>query len=149
MECSMPGFPVPHQLLEPAQTHVHWVNYAIHHLNFCHPFSSCFQSHPASRSILMSWLFMLSDQNFRASALASVISMNIQGWFPLGLTQLISFQSKELSRVFFNTTKATSSKASVYCCSVFFMVELSHRHMPTGKTVAFTIWTFVSTVFAF
>ena len=148
MECSMPGFPVPHQLLEPAQTHVHWVCYAIHHLDFCYPFSSCLHSCPASRSFLMSWLFMLSDQNFRASALASVVPMNIQGWFPLGLTHLISFQSKGLSRIFFSTTKATRSEAPVFWCSVFFMVELSHPYMPTGKTIVLTIWTFVS-IFAF
>ena len=104
MECSMLGVPVPHQLLEPAQIHVHWVGYAIHHLNFCYPFSSCLHSCPASRSFLMSWLFMLNDQNFRASALASVVPMNIQGWFPLGLTHLISFQSKGLSRVFSSST---------------------------------------------
>ena len=68
------------------------------------PFSSCLQSFPASGSFPMSRLFASGDQNIRASALASVLPMNIQDWFPLALTGLISLQSKGLSRVFSNTT---------------------------------------------
>ena len=67
------------------------------------PFS-CLQSFPASQSFLMSQLFASGGQSTEASALASVLPMNIQGWFPLGLTSLISLQSKGLSRVFSNTT---------------------------------------------
>ena len=52
----------------------------------------------------MSRLFPSGGQSIGGSALASIIPMNIQGWFPLGLTGLISFQSKGLSRVFSNTT---------------------------------------------
>ena len=66
------------------------------------PFSSCPQSAPASGSFLMSWLFTLGGQNIAASA--SVLPMNIQDWFPLEWTGLISLQSKGLSRVFSNTT---------------------------------------------
>ena len=65
------------------------------------PFSSCFQSFPASGSFLISQLFTSGGQSIGASA--SVLPMNIQGWFPLGLTGLISLQSKGLSRVFSNT----------------------------------------------
>ena len=68
------------------------------------PFSSYLQSFPASGSFLMSRLLASGGQSIRASAAASVLPMNIQGWFPLGLTGLISLQSKWLSRVFFNTT---------------------------------------------
>ena len=68
------------------------------------PFSSCVQSFPASGSFLMSWFFALGGQSIGASASASVPLMNIQGWFPIGLTGLIILQSKGLSRVFFNTT---------------------------------------------
>ena len=68
------------------------------------PFSSCLQSFPLSGSFLMSWFFAFGSQSIGASASASVLLMNIQGWFPLGLTGLISVQSKGLSRVFFNTT---------------------------------------------
>ena len=79
---------------------------------WCHPtistsavcFSSCLQSCPASGSFLMSWIFASGGQSIGASASASVLSMNIQGWFPLGLTGLISLLSKGLSRVFSSTT---------------------------------------------
>ena len=66
------------------------------------PFSSCLQYFPASESFSMSWLFASGDQTIRASA--SVLPMHIQGWFPLGLIDLISLQSKGLSRVFSSTT---------------------------------------------
>ena len=65
---------------------------------------SCLQSFPASWSFLVSWLFASGGQSIGASVSASVLPMNMQGWFPLGLTGLISLQSKGLSRVFSNTT---------------------------------------------
>ena len=68
------------------------------------PFCSCFQSFPASGSFLVSWLFGSDGQSIGASVSASVLPMKIQSWFPLGLTGLISLQSKGLSRVFSNTT---------------------------------------------
>ena len=66
------------------------------------PFSSCLQSFPASGSFSVSWLSPSGGQSIGASA--SVLPMNIQGWFPLGLTGLISLQLRGLSRVFSNTT---------------------------------------------
>ena len=72
--------------------------------SFVVPFSSCFQSFPASGSFPMSRFFTSSGQNIGASASASVLPMNTQDWFPLGLTGLISLLSKGLSRVFSNTT---------------------------------------------
>ena len=106
MDCSMPGFPVLHHLPELDQTHVHWVGDAIQpsHPLFIVPFSSCLQSLPASGSFLMSRLFESGGQSIGASASASVLLMNIQGWFPLGLTGLISLQSKGLLKVFSSTT---------------------------------------------
>ena len=79
---------------------------------WCHPtisssvvsFSSCLQSFPALGSFLMSQLFVSGGQSIGASASASVLPMNIQGWIPLGLTGLTSLQSKGLSRVFSSTT---------------------------------------------
>ena len=68
------------------------------------PFSSCLQSFLASGSFPRSQLFASGGQSIRVSALASVLPMNIQDWFPLVLTGLISLQSKGLSRVFSNTT---------------------------------------------
>ena len=66
-------------------------------LSLVAPFSSCLQSFPASGSFQMSWLFASGSQSIGASALASVLPVNSQGWFPLGLTGLISSLSKGLS----------------------------------------------------
>ena len=74
------------------------------HLTLCHSFSSCLQCVPASGSFLMSQFFKSGDQSIGASASASVLPVNIQGWFHLGLTGLISLLSKGLSRVFFSST---------------------------------------------
>ena len=78
---------------------------------WCHPtisssviFSSCLQSFPASRSFPMSGFFALGGQSIGVSASALVLPVNIQDWFPLGLTGWISLQSKGLSTVFSNIT---------------------------------------------
>ena len=78
-------------------------------------------SFPASGSFPMSWLFTSGGQSSGASASASVLSMNIQGWLPLGRTGLTSSLSKGLS----NLLQHHSSKASVLQCSGFLMVQLS------------------------
>ena len=90
---------------------------------WCHPnisvnpFSSCLQSFPASGSFLMSQFFASGGQSIGVSASASVLPMNIQDWFPLGLAGWISLQSRGLSRVFFNTIvqKHHSSALSFLC----------------------------------
>ena len=78
---------------------------------WCHPTISSsvvpffrLQSFPASGSFPMSQFFASGGPSIGVSVSASVLPMNIQGWFPLGLTGLISLQFKGLSRVFFNTT---------------------------------------------
>ena len=68
------------------------------------PFSSCPQSFPASRIFQMSQLFISGGQSIGASVSASVLPMNIQSWFPIGWTGLISLQSQGLSRVFSSIT---------------------------------------------
>ena len=103
MDCSTHRFPFP-----PLSPRVHSRSLS----QWCYPtiassatlFSFCLQSFPASRSFPMSRLFIPSGQSIRASASASVLPMNIQGWFPVGLIGLISLQSKRLSRVFSSTT---------------------------------------------
>ena len=90
----------------------------------------------------MNWLFESGGQSIGASSSASVLPKNIQGWFPLEFTGLISLPSKGLSRVFSSTTM----KASTLWCSAFFMVQLSHPYLTTGKTIALTTCTFVSKV---
>ena len=109
MNCSTLGLPVHHQLPESIQTHVHWVGDAIQP---SHPLSS--PSPPAfnhsQHQGLFQWVSSLRQfsasggQSIGVSASASVLPMNIQGWFPLGWTGWISLQSKGLSRVFSNTT---------------------------------------------
>ena len=91
----------------------------------------------------MSQLFTPGGQSTGASASASVLPMTIQSWFPLGLTDLISLQSNRLSRVFL---QHHNSKPSIIWLSAFFMVQLLHPYMTTGKTIALTILTFVGKV---
>ena len=79
-----------------------WCHPSIHCI-FCHPFSPRLQYFPASWSFPTSPLFTSGGQSIATSALASVLPMNIQGWFPLGLTGLISLQSKGLPREFPDT----------------------------------------------
>ena len=103
--CDSMDFPAHHHLPEFAQIYVHWVGDAIqpsHPLGA--PFFSCPQLFPASGSFTMSQFFTAGGQSFRASALASILPMNIRGWSPLGLIGLIPLQSKGLSIVFSNST---------------------------------------------
>ena len=88
------------------------------------PFSSCLQSFPASGSFPMSRFFASDGQSIGASASASVLPMNIQDWFPLGLTDLICLQSKGLSRVFSNTTVQKHK----FFCALLSLWSNSHIH---------------------
>ena len=105
MDCTTPGFPVLHYLLKSAQTLVHWVGGTIQ--------LSCPLLCPSPPAFSLSqhqglfqWISSITSggQSIGASASASVLSVNIQGWFTLGLTSLISLLSKELAKIFFNTT---------------------------------------------
>ena len=112
------------------------------HLILCRPFSSCPQSFPASGSFPMSQLFTLGGQSIGVSSSTSVLPMNTQDWSPLGWTGWISLQSKG----FKSLLQHHSSKASILQCSAFFIAQLSHPYMTTGKTIALTRWTFVGRV---
>ena len=106
------------------------------------PFSSCLQSFPAWGSFLMSQLFTLGSQSIGVSASTSVLPMNTQDCSPLGWTGLISLLSKGLKGLL----QHHSSKASILRCSAFFIVQLSHPYVNTGKTIALTRQTFVDKV---
>ena len=106
------------------------------------PSSSCLQSFPASGSFQMSQFFASGGKSIGVSASASVLPMNIQDWFPLRWTGWISLPSKGLSE----SSKHRSSKASILRHTAFFIVQLSHPYMTTGKTIALTRWNFVSKV---
>ena len=129
MDCSMPGLPAHHQVLQFTQIHVHWVGDAIQPSHPLLPRLLLPSNFPSIRVFSMSWLFASGGQRLGASTSASLLSMNIQGWFPLGLTYLI-LHSKGL-------LQHHSSKAAVHQCLAFFMVQLSHPYMTTGKTMAF------------
>ena len=105
------------------------------HLILCHPFYSHLQSLPASESFPVSQLFSSGGQSIGVSASASVPPMNIQDWFPLGWTDLISLQPEGLSRLFSNTTvqkyEVFSTQLSLWCNW--------HPFMTTGKTIALTL----------
>ena len=140
MDCNTPGFPVHHQLLELAQTHVHWVRFAINHVIFCRPLLLLPQIFPSIRvfsneSVLhirwpKYWSFSFSI--CPSNEYSGVISLRID-WLDLPAVQ--------------GTLKSLlqhhSSKASILQCSAFFIVQPSHPYMTTGKTIALTRRTFV------
>ena len=118
---------------------------------WCHPtisssvisLSSCLQPFPASGSIPVSQFFTSGGQSIGASASASVLPMNIQGWFPLGSDWLVLLAVQGTLK---SLLQHHSSKASVLRCLAFFIVQLSHLYMTTGKTIALTILAFVGKV---
>ena len=102
------------------------------------PFSSHFQSFPASGCFQMSQFFASGGQSIGVSTSSSISWMNIQDWFSLCLTGLISLQFKGFSSLL----QYHSSKASI----LWHSAQFSHPYMTTGKTIALTRWTFVGKV---
>ena len=107
------------------------------HLILCHPLSPP-ASLPASGSLPMSQLFTSGGQSIGASASTSVLPMNTQDWSPLGSPCSPKDSQESLQH--------HSSKASIFQCSAFFTIQLSHPYMTTGKTIALNRWTFVGKV---
>ena len=143
MNCSMPGLPVHHQLLELTQTHVHWVSDAIQP---SHPLSS--PSPPtfylSQHQGLFQWLSSLHH-------VAKVLSFSFSISPSKEYSGLISFRMNWLDFLAVQGTLKSlfqhhSSKASILWCSAFFMVQLSHPYIATGKTIALTRWNFVGKV---
>ena len=132
MDCSTPGFPVHHQCPEPTQTHVHRVRWTEFISSSVILFSSHLQSFPASGSFPRSQFFTSGGQSIEVSASASFrISFRID-WL-----DLLAVQGTLKSLL-----QHHSSKASILQHSAFFMVQLSHPYMTTGKIIALTKWTF-------
>ena len=116
---------------------------------WCHPATSspvvpfsCFPSCPGLGSFPMSQFFASGGHRIGTSFSASVLPINIQDWFPLGLTGWISLQFKGLKSLL----QHQSSKASILQRSAFFKVQLSHSYMNTGKTIALIRRTFICKV---
>ena len=135
MDCSMPGFPVHHQPPDLAQTHVHWVSDAVQP---SHPLSS--PSPPAFSLSQHQGLFQwVSSSHQVARVLEFPFQHQSFQWTPR--TDLLAVQGTLKSLL-----QHHSSKASILQHSAFFMVQLSHPYMTTGKTIALTRWTFVSKI---
>ena len=132
-----PGFPVHHHLPELTQTHVPRVSDAIQP---SHPLLSpslpAFNL-PSIRVFSNEWVLCIMWPKYWSFSFSIVLPVNIQGWFPLGLTGLISLLSKGLSRVFSSTT----IRSHQFSAQPFFIVQLLQPYMTTGK--AMTIWIFV------
>ena len=135
--------PVHQQLTEFTESHVHWVSDAPNHLILCHPFSSRLQSFPATGCFPMSQFFASGDQSIGVSASASVHSNEYSGLisFRMDWLDLLAVQETFKSLVQYH-----SLKAPILQCSAFFIVQLSHPYMTTGKTITLTRWTFVGKV---
>ena len=138
MNCSTPGSSVLQFLLRKFMS-IKLMMLAIH-LILCCPLLLLPSVFPGIRVFPVSWLFTSCGQNIRASA--SVLRMNTQDWFPLGLTGLISLQSKGLSIVF----SSTVIKKHQFFSTQPFLWSNSHIYMTTGETIALTIQTFLSQV---
>ena len=130
MDYSTPGFPIHHPLLEPTQTHVHRVGDAIQPSHTLVPVSSCLQSFPASGSFQMS--------QFSASGGQSIGSFSFNMSPSNEHPGLISFRMDWLDLLAVqgtlkNLLQCHTSKSSILWHSAFFMVQVSHPYMTTGK----------------
>ena len=139
MDCSTPGFPVPHYLPEFAQTHVHCVSDAIH-LILCRTLPFLPSIFPNIRVFSNESAFPIRWPKYWSFSF-SVSPANEH-------SQLISFRMDWFDLLAVQGTLESllqhhSSKASVLRCSAFFMAQLSHPYMPTGQTTALTIWTWL------
>ena len=143
VDCSIPGFPVRHQPLELAQIHVHRVSDAIQP---SHPLLS--PSPPAFNLSQHQGLFQeVSSSHQVAKVLEFSFSISPSNEY----SGLISFRMSKLDLLAVQGTLKSflqhhSSKASILWCPVFFIVQLSHPYMTTGKAIALTRWTFVGKV---
>ena len=143
MDCSTPGFPVLLHLTELAQTHAYWVGDNFNHLSLCCPLLFLPANFPSIRIFSNEsplwirwpkyWSFSFSIR--LSNEYSGLISFRID-WF-----DILSVQ-----RPLKSLLQHHSSKASILLCLTFFMVQLSHPYMTTGKTIALTRWTRVSKV---
>ena len=141
MGCSTPGFPILYHIPELAESHIHWVSDAIQP---SHPLSSLLPSvFPSIRVFSNESALRIRRLKYWSSSFSLCPSNKY--------SRLISFRIDWLDILAVHGTLKSllqhhSSKASILWCSVFFMVQLLHPYMTNGKTIAVTIWTFVSKV---
>ena len=146
MKCSMSGFPVLYCLLELTQTHVYWVDNAVQPSHPLSPLSLPDLNLSQHQGFFpKSQFFKSGGQSIGASASASILPMNIQGWFQ-GWFRINWFDLLAVQGTLKSLLQHHSSKASVFQHSAFFMVQLSHWYMTTGKTIPLTRWIFINKV---
>ena len=143
MDCSTPGLPVHHQLLEFTQIHVHRIGDAIQP---SHPLSS-----PSPPTFNLSQHQGLLQWVSSSHQVAKVLEFQLQHQFFQLIFRTDLFRMDWLDLLAVQGTLKSlvqhhSSKASILQCSAFFMAQLSHPYMTTGKTIALTRWTFVDKV---
>ena len=143
MDCGTPDFPVLHHLPEIVQTQVHWVGDAFQPSHPLSPLLLLPSVFPTSMSFPMSQLIISGGQSIGVSASASVPSVSIQDWYSF---RIYWFDLLAVQGTLQSLLQHHSSKASIIWCSAFFMIQLSHPYMNTGKTIALTIQTFVGKV---
>ena len=139
MDCSTPGFSVHHQLLEPTQTHVHQSVMPSNHLILCHPLLLLSSIPPNIRLFSNEWALRTGWPkycSFSFSISPSNEYLGLISWF-----DLLAVQGTLKSLL-----QHHSLKSSILWCSAFFMVQLLHLYMTTGKTIALIVWTFVGKV---
>ena len=143
MDCSMPGIPVHHQLSEPTQTHVHHVGDAIQPSHPLHPLLLLPSIFPSIRVLSSEPVLCIRWPKYWSFSFSISPSIEYSGLisFKMDLLDLLAVQGT-LKSLF----QHHISKASILWCSAFFVVQLSHPYMTTGKTIALTRWTFVSKV---
>ena len=143
MDYNMPGFPVHHQLLELAQSHAHWVSDTIQP---SHPLSS--PSPPAfSLSQHQSLFKWVSSSHQVAKILEFQLQHQSFQWiFRTDFFRIDWLDVCAVQGTLKSLLQHHSSKASILWCSAFFIVQLSHPYVTTGKTIALTKWTFVGKV---
>ena len=140
IDCNTPGFPIHHHLPELAQTHFHWVDDAIQPSHSLSPPSPAFDL-SQHQGLLNESVLHIRWPKYQSFSFNISLSSEYTG--------LISFRMDWLDLLAAQGTLKTLlqqhiSKASIRWHSAFFMVQLSHPYMTTGKTMALTMWTFVS-----
>ena len=140
MDCSTPGLPVPHYLLELVQVHVHCISDAVQPSHLLTPSS---QSFPVSGTFPMSYLFTSDDQKYWSFSFSISPFSEYSGLITL---KIAWFNLLAVQGTFRSLLQHHSSKASILYLSAFFMVKFSQSRVTTGKTVALTLQTFVSRV---
>ena len=143
MNCSTPGIPVHHQLLEFTQTHVHESVMPPSHLILCRPLLLLPPIPPSIRVFSSESTLRMRWPKYWSFSFSISPSKEHPGLmiFRMDWLDLVAVQGTLKSLL-----QHHSSKASVLRPSAFFIVQLSHPHMTTGKTIAWTRWTFVSKV---